>query len=48
MNLLIDIKNIGSRKDVRIDDIIGFLTTNGVTIVPLNGDYENNHDNGTR
>ena len=40
MNLLIDIKNIGSRKDVRTDDIIGFLTTNGVTIVPLNGDYE--------
>ena len=48
MNLLIDIKNIGSRKDVRTDDIIGFLTANGVTIVPLNGDYENNHDNGTR
>ena len=48
MNLLIDIKDIGSRKDVRTDDIIGFLTANGVTIVPLNGDYENNHDNGTR
>ena len=40
MNLLIDIKDIGSRKDVRTDDIIGFLTANGVTIVPINGNYE--------
>ena len=48
MNLLTDIKDIGSRKDVRTDDIIDFLTANGVTIVPFNGDYENNHDNGTR
>ncbi|OEU09179.1 hypothetical protein FRACYDRAFT_249098 [Fragilariopsis cylindrus CCMP1102] len=49
MDLLIDIKNIGSRKDVRTDDIIDFLTAKGVTIVPLNGDYETimttEHDN---
>jgi hypothetical protein len=40
MNLLTDIKNIGNRKDVRTDDIIGFLTTNGVNIVPLTNDYK--------
>jgi hypothetical protein len=40
MNLLPDIKNIGSRKDVRTDDTISFLTTNGVNKVPLTDNYE--------
>jgi hypothetical protein len=37
-NLLPELTNIGSRKDVRTVDIIGFLTTNGVKLTRL-------HDN---
>jgi hypothetical protein len=32
--------NIGSRKDVRTTDIIGFLTTNGIELTPLTNDYK--------
>jgi hypothetical protein len=39
-NLLPDLTNIGSRKDVRTTDIIGFLTTNGVKLTHLSDDYE--------
>jgi hypothetical protein len=39
MNLLPHIKNIGNRKDVRTDDIIGFLTTNAVKLTPLANNY---------
>jgi hypothetical protein len=39
MNLLPHIKNIGNRKDVRTNDIIGFLTTNGGELAPLTNDY---------
>jgi hypothetical protein len=39
-NLLPEITNIGSRKDVRTTDIIGFLTTNGVKLTRLSDDYE--------
>jgi hypothetical protein len=35
MDLLPHMKNIGNRKDVRTDDIIGFLTTNSVKLTPL-------------
>jgi hypothetical protein len=40
MDLLPHIKNIGNRKDVRTNKIIGFLTTNGVKLTPLTNDYE--------
>jgi hypothetical protein len=41
MNLLPHIKNIGNHKEVRTDDIIGFLTTNGVELTtPLTKDYK--------
>jgi hypothetical protein len=40
MNLLPHIENIGNRKDVRTDDIIRFLTTNGVELTPLTNDYK--------
>jgi hypothetical protein len=39
-DLLPQMKNIGNRKDVRTNDIIGFLTTNGVELTPLATDYE--------
>jgi hypothetical protein len=40
-NLLPQLTNIGSRKDVRTTDIIGFLTTNGVKLTHLYyDDYE--------
>jgi hypothetical protein len=39
-NLLPEITDIGSRKDVRTTDIIGFLTTNGVKLTRLSDDYE--------
>jgi hypothetical protein len=39
-NLLPDLTNIGSRKNVRTTDIIGFLITNGVKLTPLSDDYE--------
>jgi hypothetical protein len=37
-DLLPQLTNIGSRKDVRTTDIIGFLTTNGVELTPLTND----------
>jgi hypothetical protein len=40
MNLLSHIKNIGNRKDVSTDNIIGFLSTNGVKLAPLTDDYK--------
>jgi hypothetical protein len=40
MDLLPHIKNIGNRKDVRTDDIIGFLTTNGIKLTLLTNDYK--------
>jgi hypothetical protein len=39
-DLLPQLTNIGSRKDVRTTDIIGFLTTNGFELTPLTNDYE--------
>jgi hypothetical protein len=39
-DLLPQLTNIGSRKDVRTTDIIGFLTRNGVELTPLAKDYE--------
>jgi hypothetical protein len=39
-NLLPDLTNIGSRKDVRTTDIIGFLTKNGVELTRLSDSYE--------
>jgi hypothetical protein len=39
-DLLPQLTNIGSRKDVRTTDITGFLTTNGVELTPLTNDYE--------
>jgi hypothetical protein len=40
-NLLPQLMNIGSRKDVKTTDIIGFLTTNGVDLPPpLTNGYE--------
>jgi hypothetical protein len=39
-DLLPHIKNIGDRKDVRTNDIIGFPTMNGVEVTPLANDYE--------
>jgi hypothetical protein len=39
-NLLPQLTDIGSRKDVRTTDIIGFLTRNGVELTPLANDYE--------
>jgi hypothetical protein len=39
-DLLPPIKNIGNRKDVRKNGIIGFLTTNGVELTPLANDYK--------
>jgi hypothetical protein len=39
-DLLPQLTNIGSRKDVRTTDIIGFLTTKGVELTPLTNDYE--------
>jgi hypothetical protein len=39
-DILPQMKNIGNRKDVRTNDIIGFLTTNGVELTPLAIDYE--------
>jgi hypothetical protein len=41
INLLPNLKNIGSRKNVRTVDIIGFLKTNGVKLTPLANNYEN-------
>jgi hypothetical protein len=40
INLLPNLKNIGSRKNVRTVDIIGFLKTNGVKLTPLANNYE--------
>jgi hypothetical protein len=39
-DLLPQLTNIGSRKDVRTTGIIGFLTTNGVELTPLTNYYE--------
>jgi hypothetical protein len=39
-NLLSQLMNIGSRKDVRTTDIIGFLTRNGVELTLLTNGYE--------
>jgi hypothetical protein len=39
-NLLPQLTNIGSRKDVRTTDIIGFLTRNGVKLTRLYDDYK--------
>jgi hypothetical protein len=39
-DLLPQLTNIGSGKDVRTTDIIGFLTRNGVELTPLANDYE--------
>jgi hypothetical protein len=40
-NLLPELTNIGSHKDVRTNDIIGLLTTNGVKLTRLYNDYKN-------
>jgi hypothetical protein len=40
INLLPNLKNIGSRKNVRTVDIIGFLKTNGVKLTPLANNYK--------
>jgi hypothetical protein len=39
-NLLPQLTNIGSCKDVRTTDIISFLTTNGVELTRLSDDYD--------
>jgi hypothetical protein len=40
MNLLPSLQTLGHRKDVRSIDVIGFLTNNGVTILPIIASYE--------
>jgi hypothetical protein len=40
MNLLPGLQTLGHRKDVRSIDVIGFLTNNSVTILPITGSYE--------
>jgi hypothetical protein len=40
MDLLPGLQTLGHRKDVRPTDVIGFLTNNGVTILPINASYE--------
>jgi hypothetical protein len=47
-DLLPQLTNIGSRKDIRTTDIIGFLTANGVELTPLTNDYEKIHENESR
>jgi hypothetical protein len=39
-DLLPQLRNIGSRKDVRANDIFGFFTTNGVELTHLSDNYE--------